>query len=204
MEHNGFTKEKLLEFSKEIAKYYEEGKIKSPIHLHGGGEDKLISIFKENNINENDWIFSTHRSHYHWLLSGRNPEELKTQILEGHSMHIFDHKFFTSAIVGGSNPIALGVAKALLMKGSKHRVYCFTGDMASTGGLFKECLAYAEGWDLPILYIIENNGMSVRASTKATWGLRNGKNKVVEYEYERKYQHAGSSKEGEERKYVMF
>jgi pyruvate dehydrogenase E1 component alpha subunit len=198
LEYNGFTKEKLLEFSKEIATYYEQGKIKSPVHLNGGGEEDLIAIFKENNITKNDWIFATHRSHYVWLLSGRNPEELKTQILEGHSMHIFGDKFFTSAIVGGANPIALGVAKALLMKRSKNKVYCFTGDMSASGGLFKECLQYAEGWDLPILYIIENNGMSVRASTEATWGLRKGKNKVVEYKYERIFPHAGSGK------YIMF
>jgi pyruvate dehydrogenase E1 component alpha subunit len=190
------TKQQLLDFESEIAKYYEEGKIHSPIHLHGGNEDELIEIFKA--YRKEDWIFSTHRSHYHWLLSSRDPNELKTQILSGHSMHIFDRKFFTSAIVSGVAPIALGVAKALRMENSPERVWCFIGDMAGSGGLVHECIQYATGWDLPITYVVEDNCMSVRACTQAVWGTKEWDNKVIIYSYERKYPHAGSGK------YVMF
>ena len=190
------TKQELIDFESEIAKLYEEGKIKSPIHLHGGNEDALIEIFKD--YKKDDWIFSTHRSHYHWLLSGRDPNELRKQILEGHSMHIFDNKFFTSAIVSGCAPIALGVAKSLRMKNSSNKVWCFIGDMAASGGLVHECIKYAEGWDLPITYVIEDNCMSVRACTEAVWGKRNGTNKVIKYTYERKFPHAGTGN------YIMF
>lgn len=190
------TKQELLDFSAEIAKYYEEGKIKSPIHLHGGNEDALIEIFKD--YKENDWIFSTHRSHYHWLLSGRSVEDLRRQILDGHSMHIYGDKFFTSAIVSGIAPIALGVAKALRLKGTSNKVWCFIGDMAASGGLVHECIQYAEGFDLPITYVVEDNCMSVRACTATIWGQRKGINKVIRYKYDRIYPHAGSGK------YVMF
>ncbi len=196
------NKQTLIEFSKKIADLYNQGKIKSPIHLSGGNEDELIKIFKK--VGKEDWIFSTHRSHFHWLLSGRSSDVLYKLILDGHSMHIFDNKFFTSAIVSGVAPIALGVAKALAMKGSKDKVWCFLGDMSGSGGLVYECIKYAEGFDLPITYVIEDNEFSVNALTSKTWGNKKGKNKVITYSYKRTYQHAGSTKEGEERKYVMF
>jgi TPP-dependent pyruvate/acetoin dehydrogenase alpha subunit len=208
LEYNGWNPQKLKEFEKNIAEIYEKGLIHSPIHLEGSLDGKLeeflIEFFKKNKIDKNTWIATTHRSHYLWLLSGRDPEELKKQILEGHSMHIFGHKFITSAIVGGISPIALGIAKGLAMKGSKEKVYCFCGDMSSTGGLFSECVRYAKGYNLPITYIVLDNKFSVRASTEATWGLRKGENKVIKITYNRIWQHAGCSKEGENKKYIMF
>ena len=202
------TKQELLDFESDIADLYNKGLIHSPIHLDnstdGSLENFLIKFFKDNNINKETWLFSTHRNHIPWLLSGRSPEELKKQILEGHSMHIFGHKFFTSAIVGGIAPIALGVAKALAMKKSDEKVFCFLGDMSGESGLVTECIKYAEGWDLPIIYVILDNKKSVRANTKATWGQREGKNKVVKISYDRVFQHAGGSKEGEEKRYIMF
>jgi pyruvate dehydrogenase E1 component alpha subunit len=197
----------LYDFEADIAKIYNEGKIKAPIHLegsiNGNLEKKLIKFFRDNKINKNTWIFSTHRSHFPWLLSGRDPEELKKQILDGYSMSVFGYRYFTSSIVGGNLPIALGVAKALRMKNSKEKVYCFIGDMAASGGLYCECLKYAEGWDLPIIFITLDNEKSVRANTCATWGCRNGKNKDIKINYKRLYNHAGGNKENEG-KYVMF
>jgi pyruvate dehydrogenase E1 component alpha subunit len=194
------TKQDLLDFNKEIIEVYEKGVIKSPIHLQGSVNNEyekfLINLFKE--YEEGDWIFSNHRSHFHWLLSGRSKEELKNQILEGHSMHIFGDKFFTSAIVAGISPIALGVAKALKLKGSRNKVWCFLGDAAYNCGLTLESIKYAEGFDLPILYIIEDNGFSVRAVTQDTWGTKNIKNKVKKHSYKRKYPHSGTGK------YIMF
>lgn len=180
---------KLQKFTEEIVEIYERGDIKAPVHLSKGNEDQLIDIFQE--YNEGDWIFSTWRSHYHWLLSGREPELLKEQILEGHSMHIFDDKFFTSSIVAGISPIALGVAYALRMRNSKRKVFCFLGDMGASTGLSYECFKFASGHVLPIKYVIEDNELSVESPTKETWGLKY-KTVVVHYEYERKFPHAGT------------
>lgn len=187
------TKKDLENFTNEIANLFEQAKIKAPVHLSKGNERKLMILFDNLNITKKDWIFTTYRSHFHWLLSERNSEELKKQILEGHSMHVYDKRFFTSAIVGGIAPIALGVAYALKRKKSKRRVFCFLGDMAASGGLFKECLQYAEGHDLPILYIIENNDLSVKTNTKDSWG-RNKKKKVIKYKYKRELPHMGTGK----------
>jgi pyruvate dehydrogenase E1 component alpha subunit len=181
-------KEKIIKFEDDIGELYKQAKIQAPIHLAGINETQLIKIFKK--IKKTDWIFSTWRNHYHWLLSRRSPKKLKKQILDGHSMHVFGKRFFTSAIVGGISPIALGVAYALKKKRSKSHVWCFLGDMAYSGGLASECIRYAKGHDLPITYVIEDNGLSVRSKTKDTWG-RGKKKNTCKYKYKRKYPHAG-------------
>jgi TPP-dependent pyruvate/acetoin dehydrogenase alpha subunit len=187
----------LIQFEDKIKEVYERGKIKAPIHLSGYGENKIIKIFKKYKITKNDFVFGTWRSHYLWLLSKRSPDELYNKILSGNSMHIYDDNFFTSAIVGGVAPIAIGVAWALKQKKSKNRVFCFLGDMGASTGIAMESIKYATGHDLPILFIIEDNDLSVRAVTSEVWG-KCKKNKVITYKYERKFSHAGTGK------YIMF
>jgi pyruvate dehydrogenase E1 component alpha subunit len=189
------NKETLISFNEDIAKIYESGKIKAPIHLSGTNEDEIITILKD--YRDGDWIFSTWRSHYHWLCSGRSPEELKEQIISGHSMHIFGDRFFTSAIVAGISPIALGVAWGLKLRYSPNMVYCFIGDGAYNCGITQECIRYASGHDLPICFILEDNGLTVKADTNKIWGEGRRK-KLIRYKYERKYNHAGTGN------YVMF
>ena len=118
-------KQDLINFELEIKKIYEEGKIKAPIHLSGNNEKNLIKIFK--NVAAEDWVFSTWRNHYHALLKGIPPEWLKKEILKGRSMGInnLKYKFYSSAIVGGILPIALGVAKALKLKKKNNKVWAF-------------------------------------------------------------------------------
>ena len=95
----------LIEFEKEIAELFEAGKIRAPVHLHGGNEEQLIEIFKQ--IKPEDWVCSTHRSHYHALLKGIPREYVKRAILAGQSitLNFAEYRFFTSAIVGGILPI---------------------------------------------------------------------------------------------------
>ncbi len=191
-------KEDLVAFEERIKTLFEAGHIRAPVHLSGGNEAALIDIFKK--YQPGDWIFSTWRNHYHWLLSGRDPQELERQILAGDSMSVFDDRFFTSSIVGGNAPIALGVALALKLKKERAAVdppacmvWCFIGDMAASGGLAQECVQYAEGHNLPVTYIIEDNGFSVTTDTREVWGT--GKTvKIRRYEYDRQYPHAGTGK----------
>ena len=113
---NKIDKNFLISFSDKIKKIYEKGKIKAPIHLSGNNEKQLIRIFK--NVKKKDWVFSTWRSHYHALLHGINPKWLENEIIKGKSMGIINKKknFYSSAIVGGILPIALGVALSIKKK----------------------------------------------------------------------------------------
>ena len=100
------TKEQLLKFEEVIKDLFLDKKILAPVHLTKGNEDQLIKIFKD--IKKDDWVLSTHRSHYHALLKGVGKEWLKNEILEGRSISIHkkECKFFSSAIVAGVIPIA--------------------------------------------------------------------------------------------------
>ena len=186
------TKQELIDFETDIRDTYEEGKIKGPVHLSAGNEDQLIEIFK--NVREQDWIFSTWRSHYHALLKSGDKEWLKNEILAKRSLHINSRKYkvFTSAIVGGILPIALGTALGIKRKNLDEYVWCFVGDMAAETGIFHESTKYAGGDNLPITFVVEDNGMSVYTPTKEVWKERNPK--IIRYEYERIYPHYGTGK----------
>jgi TPP-dependent pyruvate/acetoin dehydrogenase alpha subunit len=86
--------------------------------LSGGNEEQLIEIGKR--IKSTDWVFSTWRSHYHALIKGVDSKWLEEEILAGRSITIVnkEEKFYSSAIVGGTISIAMGVAMANKRNGS--------------------------------------------------------------------------------------
>ncbi len=183
--------EYLIEFEEEIKQLFLDGKIRAPVHLAIGSENPLINIFEK--IKKDDWVFSTHRSHYHALLKGMDREWLKKEILEKRSIHIYNkkHKFFASAIMGGILPISVGVAMALKRKKVKNKVWNFCGDMTAEMGIFHECTKYAARHNLSIVFVVEDNGLSVNTPTQEVWGNNKSKPKIIRYKYKRKYPHQG-------------
>ena len=193
-EHN-WNEEELIHFENKIVESWDAGKIRGPVHLSGGNEKPLIEIFKR--ISENDWVFSTWRSHYHALLKGVSPNWLETEILEGRSITIVnkDEKFYSSAIVGGILPIAVGVAMSNKMKGIDETVWCFVGDMTFETGTFMENYKYIKNFDLPVRFVVEDNGVSTNTPTIETWGKKGIiPSDVVYYEYEKQWPHYGTGK----------
>ena len=191
----GWTTEKLIRFERRIADHWEAGRIKGPVHLSGGNEDELIEIFKR--IKETDWVFSTWRSHYHWLLKGISADYAEELILEGKSITMVDeeNKFYASAIVGAIIPIATGVAMANKRDGKDDKVFCFIGDMAFETGGFYEMHKYATNFNLPIVFVVEDNGVSTNTPTFATWGAKTPiPNNVIYYKYEKVWPHYGTGK----------
>jgi pyruvate dehydrogenase E1 component alpha subunit len=192
--HN-FTKEDLIGFERKIADHWEDGKIRGPIHLSGGNEDELIDIFKR--IKKNDWVFSTWRSHYHALLKGISEEWLESEIVQGRSITLVnkDENFYSSAIVGGTIPIAVGAAMALKNNNIDSRVWCFVGDMAFETGGFMENYKYSKNFDLPITFVVEDNGVSTNTPTIETWGVKSEiPSDIVWYDYEKVWPHYGTGK----------
>ncbi len=190
---NKVDKNFLISFSNKIKKIYEEGKIKAPIHLSGNNEMQLIKIFKK--IDDNDWVFSTWRSHYHALLHGINPKWLEKEIINGRSMGIINKKkkFYSSAIVGGILPIALGVALSIKRKKLKNKVWVFVGDMTYETGVFHEVYKYSKNFKLPLKFVIEDNGLSTNTPTFKAWGKKQKiKSDLSYYKYKRKFPHHGT------------
>ena len=189
------SKDDLVNFENKIVSHWEDAKIRGPIHLSNGNEEPLIEIFKR--IKTTDWVFSTWRSHYHALLKGIKPEFIENEILAGKSITIcnIDEKFYSSAIVGGTLPIALGVARGIKENNGTDKVWCFIGDMSFESGIFYEVHKYARNFDLPLYFIIEDNGVSTYTPTDTTWNKkRDIPDDVIHYNYESKYPHYGSGK----------
>lgn len=189
------TKEDLIKFERLMADHWEAGKVRGPIHLSGGNEDELIEIFKR--VRKNDWVFSTWRSHYHALLKGVCPVWLEEEILKGRSITIVnkEDKFYASAIVSSIIPIAVGVAMANKKNGSDDVVWCFVGDMAFETGIFMENHKYSKNFDLPIKFVVEDNGVSTNTPTVETWKIKSEvPNDVIWYDYKKQWPHYGTGK----------
>ncbi len=197
---NLLTKQELIDFEQDIAETFNSGLIKAPIHLYSGNEDQMIEIFKD--VKEEDWLFCSWRSHYQCLLKGVTKDVLKKDIIDGKSITLCypEFKIYSSAIVTGNIPIATGTAFDIKRKGMGNHVWCFVGDMTSETGTFYENHKYAVNHDLPITYIIEDNGKSVCSETLSVWNIeelsysKKDIPKVIYYKYETKYPHAGSGK----------
>lgn len=164
------TKKDLIDFEMMLADKYDDGQYPYLVHLSGGNEDQLIDIFKD--VQPGDYVFSTHRSHYHYLLSGGDPNFLEKLVARGKSMFVFDRRinFYSSSILAATAGIAAGVALALKRKRSNKRVWCFIGDGAEDEGHFFEAARYVDGWDLPCTFIVEDNNRSVNSDKIERWG----------------------------------
>ena len=195
-----FKKKDLIDFENKIIKLFNSAKIKAPIHLHSGNEDNLINIFKK--IQKNDWVLSSWRSHYHCLLKGVPIRKLTQEILKGKSISLCfpEHKIYSSAIVGGSLPIAVGLALAFKKRKSKNKVYIFIGDMSSETGIAHECIKFSINKKLPIHFIVEDNSKSVCTDTRKAWSMKKltyervNNKYVTYYKYNLKFPHAGTGK----------
>ncbi len=154
-----------------IANRYHEQEMRCPVHLSIGQEAVAVGVCSQLKIS--DYIMSTHRAHAHYLAKGG---DLKSMIAElygkqsgccggkGGSMHLVDHKvnlLGSTPIVGGSFPIAIGVALATQMKKEDHVTVIFFGEAMTEEGVFLEGINFAALKQLPILFLCESNFYSV-------------------------------------------
>ena len=189
----------LIAFEEDIAAEFNAAKIRAPIHLYHGNEEAIIEVFQR--IRPQDWVLCSWRSHYQCLLKGVPPAEVKAEIMAGRSISLCfpEHRIFSSAIVGGVVPVAVGIALGIKRSSEDARVYCFMGEMTAETGIAHESVKYCRNHGLPVTWIIEDNGKSVCTDTKAAWGLSSHwwevegtSENVVYYRYETKYPHAGA------------
>ena len=136
------------------------------------------------------------------MLKGVPENKVKEEILSGRSISLCfpDYNIYSSAMVGGSVPIAVGTALSLKLQNSKKKVFCFMGEMTSESGIVHECVKYSRNFKLPIHFIVEDNEKSVCTDTRKAWNQKKlsyeGKSDkyVTYYHYKLKYPHAGAGK----------
>jgi len=196
---NPWTEQSLVEFESKVAEMFNRGEIKAPVHLSDGNEAQLIEIFNE--VRPEDYVFCSWRSHYQCLLKGIPEDEILDSIRSGKSISLNfpAHRFYSSAIVGGVLPQAVGVAAAIKRSRGSEHVWCFLGDMTAETGMAQTCFRYSLNHGLPIEFVVEDNGISVCTNTREVWGdilpaawespsLTN----VRSYVYKSQYPHAGA------------
>ena len=164
---------KTRRFEEETFEFYKKGMMAGLAHLYMGEEAVAAGVCAA--LKEDDYIGSTHRGHGHLVARGADLNRMMAEILgketgyshgKGGSMHIMamDKGILgANGIVGGEIPIATGAAYTIKYKGTDQVAVSFMGDSATNEGTFHESLNMAAAWDLPCIYIIENNlyGISV-------------------------------------------
>jgi len=166
---------KMRIFEEKVSQMYREGHIPGFIHLYIGEEAVAAGFCGI--LREGDYVVSTHRGHAHCILRGADLGKLMAEICgratgyckgRGGSMHIFAPEvgfLGTSGIVGGSIPMAVGVALQAKLQRTGQISVSFFGDGASNNGTFHESLNLAALWKLPIIFVCENNLYASSVST---------------------------------------
>ncbi len=153
-----------------LARLSQEGKFPGAVHLYIGQEAVAVGVCST--LEARDWITSTHRGHGHFLAKGG---ELKSMYAEiwgradgicrgmGGSMHVADFSkgiLGANGIVGGGFAIATGAAFGAKLRADGRVAVCFFGDGAANQGVFMESMNVSSAWELPTIFVCENNGLS--------------------------------------------
>ncbi len=162
---------RIRRFEERSLRAYQQGHIGGFLHLYIGQE--AVAVGSVSVMSDDDHVITAYRDHGHALAVGMDMDECMAELFgkrtgcskgKGGSMHFFapDKNFWGGhGIVGGQTPLGLGIAYAIKYKGAKGACLCFMGDGATNQGPFYESLNLASLWNLPVVYIIENNGYSM-------------------------------------------
>jgi pyruvate dehydrogenase E1 component alpha subunit len=173
---------RIRRFEQTALKYYNAGRIGGFLHLYIGQESVAVGTLSL--CGENDHNITAYRCHGHALMSGMEMNPLMAELFgkatgcskgKGGSMHFFapDKGFWGGhGIVGGQTPLGLGLAYGLKYLGKEGAALCYLGDGAVNQGAFHESLNIAALFELPVVYVIENNGYSMGTSQKRSSSYR--------------------------------
>lgn len=154
-------------FEQKCSELYQQGKIGGFLHLYIGQE--AIAVGTINARKSSDHIITAYRDHAHAIMAGTDVKYLMAEMLgkatgiskgRGGSMHLADvskNYWGGYGIVGGHVPLGVGIALAEQYKGTDSAVLCYMGDGSTNIGYFHEALNLAGVWDLPVVFIVENN-----------------------------------------------
>ncbi len=158
-------------FEERVAELHRAGQVPGFAHLYWGQEAIAVGVCHW--LRDDDYVLSTHRGHGHCLAKGADPRRVLAEIMgradgycrgKGGSMHVaaFERGILgANGIVAASLPIATGVALSSRLEGNGRVTVAFFGDAAVEEGPFHESLNLASLWDLPLLFVCENNQYAI-------------------------------------------
>ena len=154
-------------FEERTNEEYHKGNIGGYCHLYIGEE--AVAVGSLSALRPDDYVIGAYRDHGHAILRGCEPRRVMAELFgkitgvskgKGGSMHMFNREtrfFGGDGIVAGELPLAVGLAYAIEYHGGDQIVLCFFGDGAVNEGAFHEALNLAALWNLPVLFLVENN-----------------------------------------------
>lgn len=163
-------------FEEKVDEFFAKGLIHGTTHLAVGQEASASGVCAV--LEDQDKITSTHRGHGHCIAKGADVNKMMAELFgrttgyskgKGGSMHIADvdqGNLGANGIVGGGIPLAVGSALTAHMKKLDYVTVCFFGDGASNEGSFHEALNLAAVWNLPVVFVCENNQYGMSGSVK--------------------------------------
>ncbi len=178
-------------FEEKAAEAYTLGKIGGFCHLYIGQEAVAVGSIAA--LNTDDYVMTSYRDHGHALARGTPADEVMAELFgkaggcssgKGGSMHMFDRdNYFLGghAIVGGQIPLATGVAFAAKYKNTKQVSVVYFGEAAVNQGVFHESLNMAQLWQLPCIFICENNQYGMGTALKRAMSLSDVSEKACAY-----------------------
>ena len=165
---------RIRHFEQRCIRVYQQGKIGGFLHLYVGQE--AVAAGTISLLGKDDHVITGYRDHGHALMVGMGMNECMAELTgkatgcskgKGGSMHYFapDKNFWGGhGIVGGQAPLGTGLAYAVKYLGKKGACLCYMGDGAVNQGAVHEAYNLAALWDLPVIFVIENNGYSMGTS----------------------------------------
>ena len=173
------TMRTIREFEERVHVEFSRGDIPGFVHLYAGEEASAAGIMTH--LRQHDHIASTHRGHGHCIAKGVDVKGMMAEIFgkksgvcggKGGSMHIADldkGMMGANGILGAGAPLACGAALAAKYRENGDIAISFVGDGASNQGTFLESLNLASIWNLPVVFVVENNGYA--ESTSVDWAV---------------------------------
>ena len=173
------TMRTIREFEERVHVEFSRGDIPGFVHLYAGEEASAAGIMTH--LRQDDHIASTHRGHGHCIAKGVDVKGMMAEIFgkksgvcggKGGSMHIADldkGMMGANGILGAGAPLACGAALAAKFRDNGDIAISFVGDGASNQGTFLESLNLASIWNLPVVFVVENNGYA--ESTSVDWAV---------------------------------
>ena len=178
---------------------YMERKIGGFLHLYTGQEavaTGVLEMARTKQGRDNDYVITGYRDHVHAIKTGAPPREVMAELYgketgsskgRGGSMHIFDasQNFMGGyALVGQPFPLAAGLAMACKHKGTDQIAICFLGDGANNQGTFHETMNMAKIWNLPVLFVCENNQYAIGTHINRSTAVLDQYKRVCAYDME--------------------
>jgi pyruvate dehydrogenase E1 component alpha subunit len=178
-------------FDETAVKLVAQGQLPGPMHTSIGQEAEVVGACTA--LRTTDYMTGNHRSHGHPIAKGAALGPLMAELLgrstgvcsgKGGSQHLADFSVGSlgeSGIVGAGMPIAVGAGLSAKLRGTDDVCLCFFGDGGANAGPFHEAHNLAAVWDLPVIFLCENNGYAVRTAQRETTSITNIADRACAY-----------------------